>query len=54
MAFCHSIGAQSYSLKIKAENIAKVDNKNMIGLEAHILENTQQKLLTYFCKNTQV
>lgn len=52
MVLCYLIGAQSYSLKVRAENIGKVDNKNMMGLEAHILENMQQQLLTYFCKNT--
>lgn len=53
MVLCYSIEAQN-SLKIRAENIGKGDNKNMMGLEAHILENMQQKLLTYFCKSTQV
>lgn len=54
MVLCHAIEVQSYSLKIRAENIGKVDNKIVVGLEAHILENMQQKLLTYFCKSTQV
>lgn len=52
MVLCHSIGAQSYSLKIKAENTSKVDSKNIMGLEVCILENMQQKLLKCFCKST--
>lgn len=52
MVLCCLIGAQSYSSKIRAQNIGKVDNKNMMVLEAHTSENLQQQLLTYFCKST--